>query len=168
MQSTASKFTEQWIEGQLTRTSPLDQGSLVNDDAAVSKVGYVQIKGTDPARQGKKPIVAFSFADFSGIIQQAIGLKEKALSTGVIELANGDGFTVLRRGYMAVKITQDVSYDDPVFFVHTGGGASAQWTYRKDLDTDKASKIPALYKQAGSSGDIVEIFVNFSMQIGVS
>lgn len=167
-QATATEFTGQWQEGQRTRSDDARTWTLNNEDASAMKVGFTVIKGTDKRRQGKKPVAVFTFDDFGGIIMSAIGIAEKALGTGVIEIDPDRGFAVLREGFMAVKVTDTVAVGGDVFFVHTGGGASAQWTYRSDLDTDKASKIPARFEQAGVDGDIVEIYVNDAMQIGVS
>jgi len=167
MQTSVQIFTNQWQEGQITR-GEIDDWSLTNEDAGVMKVGQAVIKGTDARSQGKKPVAAFTFDEFGGVIIKATGLSEKAQADGAIDILNGQGFTVMRKGYMAVKVTETVAVDDDVFFVHTAGGASALHTFRKDLDTDKASKIPAVYKQAGVDGDIVEIKINEDMQIGVS
>jgi len=167
-QSTAETFIEQWIEGQVSRTSPLVDATLSNEDAAISKITHVQIKGTDPRRQGKKPVADFSFADFSGIIIHAQGIKEKELSTGVIEIEQGRAFTVLREGYMVVRANLTVAYDDPVFFIHAAGPNQFKYTNVIGTGDTLAAKIPALYKQAGTSGDLVEIYVNFAMQIGIS
>jgi hypothetical protein len=168
MQTSATEFNPQWKEGQITRSDDPRTWTLHNEDASVMKKGYTVIKGTDKRTQGKKPVAAFTFDEFGGIIIDAVGISEKKLITGEIEIDTDQGFTVLREGFMAVKITATVAVGDDVFFVHTTGGASAQWTYRNDLDTDKASKIPARFEQAGVSGDIVEIYVNDAMQIGVS
>jgi hypothetical protein len=167
MQTSVQAFTEQWQEGQITR-GEIDDWSLTNEDVTVMKVGQAVIKGTDPRRQGKKPVAAFTFDQFGGVIIGATGLSEKAQLDGSLDIVTGQGFTVNRKGYMAVKVTDTVAVDGDVFFTHTGGGASAVHTFRADNDTDKASKIPAVYKQAGVSGDIVEIKINEDMQIGVS
>ncbi len=168
MQSTATEFTEQWQEGQITRSGDRDDWTYNNEDASVMKIGYVVLKGTDKRRQAKKPVAAFTFDEFAGIIFAAVGIVEKKLISGEIEIDTGRGFSALQKGYMAVKVTQAVAVGNDVFFTHTGGGASPQWSFRKDNDTDKASKIPAVYLQAGSPDDIVEIKINSDMQIGVS
>lgn len=175
-QGSATAFTEQWIEGQVSRTSPLVDATLSNEDGTISKITHVQIKGTDPNRQGKKPVAAFTFQDFHGIITHAQGVKEKALLTGVIEIETGKAFTVLREGYMVVRLDAllpaPVAYDDPVFFVHTAGTAGTLFSYLKANPggggAGEASKIPALYKGSGDVGDLVEIYVNFAMKIGIS
>lgn len=163
-----SAYTPQWAEGQVTRGGHIRDWTLNNEDASIMKIGYTVIGGTDPRRQAQKPVAVFDFDDFAGIIIQALGIREKTLITGAIEIENGRSFTVLKEGYMAVKLTDTILPREDVYFVHTGGGASALWTYRGDADTDKASKIPAVCEQGGVDGDIVEIYVNFAMQIGVS
>jgi len=165
VQAVADTFTQQFIEGQISRTSPIVDATLSNEDSSISKITFVQIKGTDPRRQGKKPVADFLFDAFSGIIIHAQGIKEKELSTGLIEIEQGRAFTVLREGYMVVRTTQSVAYDGQVFFVHTAGGSSPQFTFRGDADTNKASRIPAVFKQAGGPTDLVEIYVNFAMKI---
>lgn len=168
VQSTATEFTEQWQEGQVTRSDDIRSWNLQNEDASIMKVAFTVIKGTDKRRQGKKPVAAFTFDDFGGIILQAVGIAEKKLFTGEVEINPDKGFTVLREGFIALKVTDTVAVGGDVYFVHTSGGASPQWTYRADADTDKASKIPARFEQDGVDGDIVEIYVNDAMQIGVS
>ncbi len=165
VQTVANTFIQQFIEGQISRTSPIVDATLSNEDATISKITYVQLKGTDPRRQGKKPVADFLFDAFSGIIIHAQGIKEKDLSTGVIEIEQGRAFTVLREGYMVVRTTQTVAFDGQVFFVHTAGGSSPQFTFRGDANAGRASRIPAVYKQAGGPTDLVEIYVNFAMKI---
>jgi len=165
VQAVADTFTQQWIEGQVSRTSPLVDATLSNEDATISKITYVQLKGTDPRRQGKKPVAPFLFDAFSGIIIHAQGIKEKELSTGLIDIEQGRAFTVLRQGFMVVRTTQSVAYDGQVFFVHTAGGSSPQFTFRGDADSNRASRIPAIYRQAGGPTDLVEIYVDFTMKI---
>lgn len=168
VQEVATTFTEQWIEGQVSRTSPIVDATLSNEDATVSKITHVQIKGTDPTRQGKKPVADFSFLDFSGIIIHAQGIKEKELSTGLIDIEQGRAFTVLREGYMIVRPNVNVTYDDPVFFIFASGANQFKYTNVVGSGDTEAAKIPALYKGTVSSGELVELYVNFAMKIGIS
>ena len=52
------------------------------------------------------------------------------------------------------------------FFVHTAGGASTQYTWRADADTDKASETPAEFLEGGSSGDIVRVRLRMGAGLG--
>lgn len=167
-QSTATQYREKWQEGQVSRSGPRDDWSYLNEDAAATKITHTVIKGTNPERQAKKPVAAFTFDEFAGIAFNAVGVAEKALNTGAIEIDTNKGFTALRKGKIVVRFTQDFNEGDSPFFVHTAGGASAIWTYRVDLDTDKASKIPAKCLSSGVSGELGEIELNVDMRIGVS
>ena len=168
MQTSVETYQKQWTEGQVTRGDKRRDWTVYNESVGSVKVGYTVLKGTDPRRQAILPAAAFGFGDFSGIAIHAIGISEKALGTGALNIVTDQGFTTIREGYVAVKLGATVAAGDYVFVVHTTGGATALYGYRKDLDTDKASKIPAIYMQGGVSGDIVEIYVNDAMAIGVS
>jgi hypothetical protein len=167
-QAAADQYVKKWEEGQVSRSGPRDDWTYNNEDASIMKVPYAVIKGTDPTRQAKKPVAAFTFDQFAGIIVNAVGISEKQLSTGEIDIESGQSFTVLRKGKVIVRFTQNFTEGNSVFFVHTAGGASAQWTYRVDLDTDKASKIPAKCLSSGLSGELGEIELNVDLRIGTS
>lgn len=167
-QSVATAFTEQWIEGQVAQTSPIVDATLSNEDSSISKITNVQIKGTDPERQGKKPLQAFTFLDFMGIIIHAQGIVEKQLLTGVIEIPTGTAFTVIREGFIVVRANVNIIFDEPVFFIYAAGINQFKYSNVVGSGITAASKIPALYKGSVSAGELVKIYVNFAMKIGTS
>lgn len=176
MQTSVLVRSKPLYNGQITRMHELEDGSALNEDVTAMKIGYVAVVGTDPNTQGKKPTAAFTFDDVLGIVYSAVGISEKALSTGAVDIVTNQRFAYARKGYIAVRVTSTagltITKGENAFFVHTTGGDSTQWTFRNDLDTDKASKLPAIFmesKTIGAGGDeIVELKINADMAIGVS
>ena len=74
--------------------------------------------------------------------------------------------TVLQEGDIAVELGATVSANDDAFYVNTPGGASVQYTWRNDVDTDKAVQVPGKFRQAGVSGDIVMMRFNTDAVLG--
>lgn len=175
-QTSVDVRSAQWYDGQITRPQDLDDRTALNEDTTAFKIGYAAIAGTDPDTQMKKPAAAFTFDQFVGVVYSAVGISEKALSTGTIDIVTNQRAVYARKGYMAILVTSTagltITKGEDVFFVHTTGGDSTQWTYRNDLDTDKASKIPAIFMQsatvAAGGSAILEIKINADMSIGVS
>lgn len=105
------------------------------------------------------PVAAFTFAEFQGVVGLSRVDDEKALITGVKEYTANEALTLVREGRVAVFVDDTVAKDGAVWFVHTAG-ASALHTFRSDIDTAAASKIPAVYEEAGVAGDLVWIRIS--------
>ena len=163
-QKEVKEFRDKYVQGQIHNPSIADTQEALVDDSNPVYPGYAMVQGTDDD-DVSIPVAAFTFADFRGLVAWSGQAKEKALYTGDNSYSDDDPLTLLKRGFMAVKLGGTVAKGDTAFFVHTSGGVSAQWTYRNDLDTDKASEIPAVFEDAGVSGDIVLLRVSIDAAI---
>jgi hypothetical protein len=139
MQTSVSAQSGQWYEGQITRPIDIDDKSALNEDATAMKIGYPIIAGTDPNTQAKKPTAAFTFDNFLGIIHSAVGISEKALSTGNIDIVTNQGLSYLRKGYMAVLCSSlftglTITKNENVYAAYNIYGDSTQWTFRNSDD----------------------------------
>jgi hypothetical protein len=163
-QTTNKQYQDKYVSGQITRSAGLVTDTIVSEDTGTLKNEDLVIKGT--AKKGALlPVAAFVFDDIAGIVIRDPA-KAQTFRTGGISYEENDPVAVLRKGYMAITLTQAVSKGDKLFFVHTVG-ASAVHTWRKDLDTAKASKAPVEALEAGSIGDVIEVLVNLDMGIGI-
>lgn len=112
-------------------------------------------------------VVAFIQKDIKGIVVKPVsGGQAKRFSDGVINYKLGDSITLLEEGDIAIELGSDVKDGDDAFYVHTPGGASNQYTYRNDADTDKAAQIPGQFRQDGVKGDIVKMRFNTDAVLG--
>lgn len=164
-QTTVDEFRKEYVQGQVHNPSIADTKEGIVDDSNPVYPGYLMIQGTDPD-DVSIPVAAFTFDEIRGIVIWSGQDKEKALYTGINAYEDDDPLSLLQRGFIAVTLGGTVAKGDTAFFVHTTGGASPQWTYRNDLDTDKASEIPAVFQKAGVSGDIV--LVRFSIDAAIA
>ena len=142
VQTAVSAQSAQWYEGQITRPQDLDDHSARNEDAAVMKVGQTVIKGSTDG-EVKSPIASFTFDQFEGVIYDAIGISEKALSTGAIDIVKEQGLTYLRKGYVAVRVTSigglTITRGDDVHFAYDAYGDTTLRTYRNSDDLKTAT-----------------------------
>lgn len=164
-QTVNKQYQDKYVSGQITRSAGLVTDTLVSEDSGTIKVEDLLIKGT--AKKGADlPVAAFVFADIAGIVVRDTS-KAQTFRTGGITYEEDDHIAVMRKGYMAITLTQATSKGDKLFFVHTAG-ASAIHTWREDLDTAAASKAPVVAQEDGGIGDIIEVLVNLDMEIGIS
>ncbi len=164
MQLTHTEFSPKWTEGQLTRSDPHRVKTKISDDINSLKIGQVVVKGAS-TKHAKLPQEDFTYDDFLGVVIHAIGINEKKIGTGEVEIEPSQPFTVLDKGSVAIKVSADVFDGGTVYFNHTEG-ASPIHTFRGDADSGKASKIPARFMDSGIAGDLVEIEINSDLAIG--
>ena len=163
-QTVNKQYQDKYVSGQVTRSAGLVTDTLVSKETGTLKNEDLVIKGT--AKKGALlPVAAFVFDDIQGIITRDPS-KAQTFRTGGISYEEDDHFAVMRKGYMAITLTQAVVKGDKLFFVHTAG-ASAVHTWRKDLDTAAASKAPVEALEAGAIGEIIEVLVNLDMGLGI-
>lgn len=163
-QTVNKQYQDVLTPGQVTRSGGQSDTAVSEDSGAIT-VENLLIKGA--AKNGALlPVAAFVFADVYGIVVRDT-TKAQTFRDGGVEYAENDSMAVMRKGYMAVTLSQAVLKDDKLFFVHTAG-ASAVHTWRKDLDTANASAAPVIALEAGAIGDVIEVLVNLDMQIGIS
>jgi hypothetical protein len=112
-------------------------------------------------------VVTFVLKDIAGIVVKPVtGGRAKRFSDGYLKYSLGDVMTILKEGDVAVELGATVSAQDDAFYVNSPGGASAQYTWRNDVDTDKAVQVPGRFLQAGVSGDIVMMRFNLDAVLG--
>lgn len=112
-------------------------------------------------------VPTFTQKEIAGIVVKPVsGGKAKRFSDGVINYKTGDSITLLEEGDIAIELGSDVKAGEDAYYVHTAGGASTQYTYRNDADTDKATKIPGQFRQDGVEGDIVKMRFNTDAVLG--
>lgn len=110
---------------------------------------------------------AFTQKDIKGIVVKPVsGGQAKRFSDGVINYKLGDAMTLVEKADIVVELGANVEAQDDAYYVHTPGGASEQYTYRNDADTDKASQIPGKFLQGGSLGDFVRMRFNIDATLG--
>lgn len=114
------------------------------------------------------PAAAFTEIQFQGVVAWSPMQPEQALTTGDKSYSANDDLTIIEDGIVEVLVTDTVAKDGVCWFVHTAGGASTIHTFRSDIDTDKASSIPAIYLEDGVSGDIVKIRVSAGARISTA
>ena len=87
-----------------------------------------------------------------------IGLS--GLSPATAGIQPGEMFTVLRRGYIYVKVEEAVVRGDPVFMRYAAGaGGTILGSFRKSADTATAALVKgAQYLSTAASGGIAKIF----------
>ena len=163
-QTTVKEFRDRYVQGQIQNPSIADTEEGIVDDANPIYGGYTMIQGTNE-KDRSLPVAAFTFAAFRGLAVWSGQAKEKNLYTGDNSYSDDDPITLLKRGIIPVLLGETVVKGDTAFFVHTAGGASPIFTYRNDLDTNKASEIPAVFEQGGVSGDIVLLRVSIDAAI---
>lgn len=154
------------FEGALASTGSNETDAGVVETSTVVKPGYLVLKGTGQ-KDVQAPTAAFTYQEIAGLSFVEIN-NEKTLRTNLLEYNQYDDLAILKKGYIYLKLSGTVTKDQNLFFVHTTGGASPIYTWRGDLDTDKASKTPILALSAGGDGDIIKAKINVDMQIGVS
>lgn len=165
MQTTTEQYQDKYFGGQTTRSDAFKEPAI-SEDAGNIKIEHLVLKGT--SKYGAVlPTTAFTFAQIKGVAVKEVN-KPQTDGTQEINYVDGDAFTTLRKGYMALTLTGSVAKGGKLYFVHTAGGASAIHTWRGDADTDKASATPIIAQEAGSAGDVIEVLVNCDMQIGIS
>lgn len=164
-QTANAQYQADKVSGQITRSGEFTD-TAVSEESGTIKLEDLLIKGT--AKKGADlPAAAFVFADIYGIVIRD-PVRAQKFRTGGITYEEDEHIPVIRRGYMAVTLTQAaVAKGAKLFFVHTAGGASAIHTWRKDLDTNKASAAPVIAQEAGGVGDIIEVLVDLDMGIGI-
>jgi hypothetical protein len=163
MQTSHSEYRNKYAAGELIGFDNIVE-TYVSEHATDFDVGVVLAKGTadDQVLLLDSAAEASDWEDLRGIAIKNQSL-EKTISTGVRMISDEDPCSVLIKGRIAVLITDTVAKGDLVYFTHTTGGSSTVYTYRNDLDTDKAIAIPARFVEAGTTGQIVPIDVDFTM-----
>lgn len=165
MQATTSQYQDQYFGGQVTRSDAVLE-STISEDAGNIKIEGLVLKGASK-NGGVSPSSAFTFQEIKGVVIKEVN-KPQTDGTQEINYVDGDAFTTIRKGYMALTLSGSVAKGGKLFYVHTAGGASALGTWRGDLDTNKASATPIIAQEAGVAGDVIEVLINCDMQIGVS
>jgi hypothetical protein len=166
MQIAYSEIQAKYIAGQSTKDADSVKDTVISEDGTYTILpGQLVIKGTAGV---ELPVAAFTFQNIEGIVNYDSVEATHEITTNVTGFVDEDYMSIHKKGYLAVTLTGTVAKGGKLFFVHTAGGASALHTWRGDLDTDKASAIPAVATEAGVSGDTIEIKFNSDMQIGIS
>jgi len=155
------------IQGQFNPFDQISTDTRTADGATSIEVGMALIKSTSD-KDVILPAAAFTEIEFQGIAGLSLLDKEKSLTTGDKSYVANDVLTIVLDGKITVLVTDTVAKDGVVYFVHTTGGASTIHTFRSNLDTDKASSIPAVYLASGVTGDLVEIRVSQGARIGTA
>jgi hypothetical protein len=126
------------------------------------KYGQACVAGTDLDRQVKTPNATGQ--KFRGIsiatwqIEQTITTYPTD-SRGIYLITSV--VPVLRRGTIWVKVSQNVSIDDPVYFVHTDANPELVGTFRKDANVDKADLVPTgVFRKAAPDGGLAVVEIN--------
>ena len=143
MQTIHNPYPGKYIQGQIIENRVIRTYASANTTSF--KAGYVVNHG---ANEGTitLPTAAFASTAVAGIAGYTGLAKEKDWTTGTWSYDLYDDVSVLEDGIIAVYFTQEVTQTDITagakpYFVHTAGGASTVYTFRKDADTDKASVI---------------------------
>ena len=167
-QTVVNEFQDKWQKGMVGTSHYVRDTTAISEVAGEVEFGELLLIGSsDPEEGAVRPAAAFAQNRIKGIVMAPVsGGVQKRYSDGAIFFEQGDSMTLVQEGDIAVLLDDNVSAFDNVFYVHTAGGASAQYTYRNDLDTDKASQIPAQFLEAGSPGDIVLIRFNTDAFLG--
>jgi len=163
MQTSHNEYRSKYSVGQLIGQDNRIE-TVISEDAGDIDIGQSVFKGTND-NQAKKPTGAFTLAAFQGVVIKNQVL-EKAIGTGNLAIEDEESFSVVTKGRIAVLVEDTVAKGDDVFFVHTAG-TSSQYTYRTDLDTNKASQIPAKFLESGVTGDILLIDVNADLSVAI-
>lgn len=151
------------------RFNPFDQVSTsvrTADGATAIDPGMAVIKSTADT-DVILPAAAFTEMAFQGVVGWSPVDNEQALTTGDKSYIANDVLTIVTDGIVEVLVDDTVAKDGVAWFVHTVG-TSAVHTFRSDIDTDKASSIPAVYLEDGVAGDIVKIRVSAGARIGTA
>lgn len=164
-QTSVSEFRDTYIQGAIQNPNEAVTESRIVDDSTNILPGYPVVQGTNDL-DVSLPSAAFTQAEFQGIAVYSDTAKEHAISTGVNSYADDEPITILKDGVIAVLVEDTVTKGEIVFAVHTTGGASTLYTYRGDLDTDKAAEIPATFEESGVSGDLVKIRLSSGAGLG--
>lgn len=164
-QTTVTEYQDQYVAGQIHNPNEAKTRTHVVNDSNGIPYGRAVIKGT-AENEVKNPTAAFTKAVFRGIAAWTPVGTEKALLTGTNTVANDEEIYILKTGVISVLVTDTVTEGGTVFYTHTTGGASTLYTFRSDLDTDKASEIPAVFLEDGVTGDIVKIQLMYAAGIG--
>ena len=164
-QTSVTEYRARDIQGQIINPTEAVTEVRIVDDSDNITAGLTVVQSTADIDVAL-PDAAFTKAEFQGIAVWDGVDREKALSTGINTYEDDSPITLLLEGVTAVPVTDTVSKNGTVFFVHTTGGASTKHTYRSDLDTDKASEIPAYYLEDGTTGNLVRIRVSKKAGLG--
>jgi len=163
-QTTVSEFRETFVQGQVSNPSIADNDSKIVDGTSIQQ-GWAVIKGSNQD-DVTVPAAAFTQTTIRGVAMQNPFQNEQALTTGINIYEDDQPIPVLKKGKIAVLLGGTVTEGGIAFFVHTTGGASTINTWRGDLDTDKASEVPARFDSDGVSGDIVLIRLDTGSALG--
>lgn len=152
------------VSGQITRSGEFTD-TAVSEETGTIKLEDLLVKGATK-KGADLPVAAFTFQDIYGIVIRD-SVRAQKFRTGGISYEEDEHVPVVRKGFMAVTMTQVITKGANLFFVHTAG-ASPVHTWRADLDTAAASKTPIIAMEDGGIGDIIEVLVNLDMEIGIS
>jgi len=152
------------VQGRLNNVANAKTVTRTADGATAIDPGMAVIKSTADT-DVILPAAAFTYANFQGVAAWSPVDQEQALLTGDRSYSANDPVTVAEDGEIEVLVTDTVAKDGACYFVHTAGGSSTIHTFRSDLDTDKASAIPAIFLEDGVSGDVVKIQVSYGARI---
>lgn len=152
------------IQGQFNPFDQITTDTRTADGATAIEAGMAVIKSTADT-DVILPAAAFTEIAFQGVVGYSPVDTEQTLLTGVRTYVANDVLTIVRDGKVFVLVDDTVAKDGVVWFVHTAGGDSDLHTYRIDIDTDKASAIPAVYETDGVAGDLVLIRVSEGARI---
>jgi len=164
MQTAAQEYPVKYRAGLITRSSGLITSTGVSESSTNILQGQLVI--SDTAKNGVDlPASAFAFKSVYGVVALQHD-KAKNINANTITYVDEDELLIVQQGFVALTITDTVAKNDNLFFVHTAGGDSAIHTYRADMDTNKASITPIKALEAGTSGSIIECYVNIYANIG--
>lgn len=155
------------IQGRINPFGQISTATRTADGATAIDPGMAVIKSTADT-DVILPAAAFTEIQFQGVVALSFLDKEQALSTGDKSYVANDVLTIIEDGDVEVLVEDTVAKDGVAWFVHTTGGASSLHTFRSDIDTDKASSIPAIFLEDGVTGDIVKIRVSAGARIGTA
>ena len=154
------------IQGRFNPFGPIETSPRTADGATAIDPGMAVIKSTADT-DVILPAAAFTEIAFQGVVGVSSVDKEKALLTGDKSYVANDLLTIVQDGVVEVLVDDTVAKDGVAWFVHTAGTSDVH-TFRSDIDTDKASSIPAVYLEDGVAGDIVKIRVSAGARIGTA
>lgn len=151
-------------QGLANDFKPINTSPRIADGATPIDPGMAVI-GAAGDDEVTLPSAVFTYAAFEGVVINSLMSKEKSLLSGDKSFVAGDPLTVIKDGEVDVLLGGDVTEGDDLFFVHTAGGASPIHTFRADLDTDKASPVPAIALETQVAGQLATIHVSYGAKI---
>jgi hypothetical protein len=164
MQTTALEYPVKYRAGMITRSSDIVTSTGISESSTDILQGQLVI--SDTAKNGVDlPVATFNPSQIFGIVGVEMN-KAKNIGVNTITYENGDSMLIVQKGFIALSISDTVTKNQSLYFVHTAGGASPIHTFRSDADTARADVTPIKALEAGVSGDIIECYVDVYAPIG--